>query len=125
MWIIDRYLLRQFLKTFFICFISLTGLYIVIDAFTHLEEFMRAGEKQGGLASVKGWYYAYRVVRFFDVTAGLLTLIAASFTATWIQRHKRVDRLDGRRGLARGAWWFLLSRPPWSSLCWRRLPERH
>lgn len=93
MWIIDRYLLRQFLKTFLICFISLTGLCIVIDAFTHLEDFLRAGEKQRGLAAVMGWYYAYRVLWFFDLMAGLLTLIAAMFTATWIQRHNELTAL--------------------------------
>lgn len=93
MWIIDRYLLRQFLKTFLICFISLTGLFIVIDAFTHLDDFLRAGEKHGSLISVMGWYYAYRAVRFFDLMAGLLTLIAAMFTATWIQRHNEMTAL--------------------------------
>jgi len=40
--ILDRYLLRQFLQNFFVCFFSLTGLYIVMDAFAKLESFMRA-----------------------------------------------------------------------------------
>lgn len=93
MWIIDRYLLRQFLKTFLICFVSLSGLFIVIDAFTHLDDFLRAGEKHGSLVTVMGWYYGYRVVRFFDLMAGLLTLIAAMFTATWIQRHNEMTAL--------------------------------
>ena len=43
MTIIDRYLLRQFLQTFLICYLSLTGLYIVFDAFTNLEDFLRCG----------------------------------------------------------------------------------
>ena len=93
MWIIDRYLLRQFLKTFLICYISLTGLYVVIDAFTHLEDFLHAAEKRGPLASVMGWYYAYRALWFFDRTAALLTLISAMFTATWIQRHNELTAL--------------------------------
>ena len=38
--IIDRYLLRQFLQNFVICFLSLTGVYVVFDAFTNLEAFM-------------------------------------------------------------------------------------
>ena len=42
--IIDRYLLRQFLHTFVICFLSLTGLYIVFDAFTNLEAFMHCAK---------------------------------------------------------------------------------
>ena len=31
--IIDRYMLRQFVQNLVICFLSLTGLYVVIDAF--------------------------------------------------------------------------------------------
>lgn len=93
MWILDRYLLRQFLKTFVICFVSLTGLYIVIDAFSNLEEFMRAAQRHGGLLAVMGPYYAYRSILFFDRTAALLTLIAAMFTATWIQRHNELTAL--------------------------------
>ena len=40
MLILDRYLLRQFLQVFFICFCSMTGLFIVIDGFGSLEEFI-------------------------------------------------------------------------------------
>ena len=39
--IIDRYLLRQFLQNFVICFMSLMGVYVVFDAFTNLEAFMK------------------------------------------------------------------------------------
>jgi len=91
--IIDRYMLRQFLKAFLICLISLTGLYIVIDAFTHLEDFLRCAEKRGGLFSVMSFYYATRSVVFFDRTAALLTLSSAMFTATWIQRHNELTAL--------------------------------
>jgi lipopolysaccharide export system permease protein len=93
MWIIDRYLLRQFLETFFICFLSLTGLYIVFDAFTNLEEFLRAGEKQGALLSLMGAHYAYQALMFFDRTTGFLVLVSAMFTVTWIQRHNEMTAL--------------------------------
>jgi hypothetical protein len=52
--IIDRYLLRQFWHTFVICFCSLTGLYIVIDAFGNLEEFINYAHKHGSLLGVMG-----------------------------------------------------------------------
>ena len=39
--IIDRYLLRQFVQTFLICFLSLVGIVIVFDLFTNLDEFVR------------------------------------------------------------------------------------
>ena len=91
--IIDRYLLRQFLWTFVICYVSLTGLYIVLDAFTNLEEFLRYTHKGGGVLSIMGSHYSYRGIWFFDRFAGLLTLIAAMFTVTWIQRHNEMTAL--------------------------------
>jgi len=91
--IIDRYLLGQFLRTFVICYISLTGLYIVFDAFTNLDEFFRAAEKAGGLAGLLFFHYAYRSVFFFDRTAGLLILVSAMFTVTWLQRHNELTAL--------------------------------
>lgn len=92
--IIDRYMLRQFIQTFAICFISLTGLYIVFDAFTNLEKFIDCAEKnQIGLFSLIAEFYSYRVLFFFDLTAGMLALTAAMFTITWIQRHNEMTAL--------------------------------
>ncbi len=94
MYILDRYLLRQFLQTFVICYLSLTGLYVIFDAFTQLDEFLRWAEKGGaGLFAIMGPYYFYRGVWFFDRTAGLLTLTAAMFTVTWIQRHQELTAI--------------------------------
>ena len=93
MWIIDRYLLRQFLQTFVICYVSLMGIYVVFDASTNLEDFLRVSEKGGGLLSLLGHHYLYRSVLFFDRTAGLLVLVAAMFTVSWIQRHNEMTAL--------------------------------
>jgi lipopolysaccharide export system permease protein len=92
--IIDRYLLRQFVQTFLICFCSLTGLYIVIDAFTNLEEFITHSRDNGGMLAVIGKYYGYRALTFFDTTSHIVTLIAAMFTVTWIQRHNELTALE-------------------------------
>jgi len=91
--IIDRYLLRQFTQTFLICFLSLTGLYIVFDAFTNLEDFLNYAEEAGGLGRLMASYYACRAFFFFDLTAGTITLITAMFTMTWIQRHNELTAL--------------------------------
>ena len=48
--ILDRYLLRQFFQVFTICFLSLMGLYVVIDAFGHLDSFSKHAEAGGNLA---------------------------------------------------------------------------
>jgi len=91
--IIDRYLLRQYLKVFLICFISLTGLYIVIDAFANLEEFLDYGEEEGSLLGVLSRYYGYRAVAFFDRVSGTLALTAALFTVTWMQHNNEMTAL--------------------------------
>ncbi len=91
--IIDRYLLQQFIQVFFICFCSLTGLFIVFDAFANLDEFMQHAGDDGNLLAIMGEYYAYRSVYFFDKTSGLLALISAMFTVTWIRRHNELTAL--------------------------------
>ncbi len=90
--IIDRYLLRQFLHTFFICFLSLTGIYIVFDAFSNLEAFMHCAKGSQLMRLIVG-YYAFQPLLFFDRTCGLLSLMAAMFTVTWIQRHNEMTAL--------------------------------
>jgi lipopolysaccharide export system permease protein len=93
--IIDRYLLRQFVGVFLICFISLTGLYVVIDAFGNLDEFISHTKESGdGLMQVMGQYYGYRSLAFFDRVSGVLALISAMFTVTWIQRHQEMTALS-------------------------------
>lgn len=93
MTIIDRYLLRQFIQTFVICYFSLAGLYVVFDAFTNLEEFLHCAEKGGGLFSLLGSYYGYQAILFFDRTSGLLALVAAMFTVSWLQSHNEMTAL--------------------------------
>ena len=94
MFILNRYLLRQFLQVFAICFLSLTGLYIVIDAFGHLDHFSSHAEKGGGsLFGIMGTYYAYHSLAFFDGTSGILAMISAMFTVAWLQRHQEMTAI--------------------------------
>jgi lipopolysaccharide export system permease protein len=91
--IIDRYMLRQFVQVMIICFLSLIGLYIVIDAFGNLDHFVDYAEDHGSLLGALAGYYSYRAIMFFDRTSGILTLIAVMFTVTWIQRHHEMTAL--------------------------------
>jgi lipopolysaccharide export system permease protein len=91
--IIDRYMARQFVQVFVICFLSLTGLYIVIDAFSHLDHFFDYSDAHGHLLKIIAQYYAYRSLAFFDWMSGILALVAAMFTVTWIQRHNEMTAL--------------------------------
>ena len=57
--IIDRYMLRQFVQVLAICLMSLIGLYIVIDAFSHLDHFVDYAGKHGNLLGMMVTYYAF------------------------------------------------------------------
>lgn len=92
--IVDRYLLWQFVQIFCICYISLTGLFVVIDAFTNIDHFMTfARTQQQSLATVLVEYYSYRAIAIFDQTSGILALVAAMFTVTWIERYNELTAL--------------------------------
>ncbi|MEM6330709.1 MAG: LptF/LptG family permease, partial [Planctomycetota bacterium] len=91
--IVDRYVLRQFVQFYLICFLSLVGLYIVIDAFGRLDHFTSHSKEGGSLLTVMGRYYGYKSLAFFNQTSGVLALIAAMFTVTWSQRHNEMTAL--------------------------------
>lgn len=93
MYIIYRYLLRQFVQIFLICFVSLMGLFVVVDAFQHLDGFGEQAKESGSLAGVLVEYYGYRCFDFFDRTSGMLAMLAAMFTVTWLQRHQEMTAL--------------------------------
>jgi lipopolysaccharide export system permease protein len=93
MYIIDRYVLRQFAQTFIICFLSFTGLYIVFDVFSNLDQFVRCGRKTGAVLPFIVHYYQHRWLLVFDLTSGTLAMISAMFTLAWIQRHNEMTAL--------------------------------
>ncbi|MEM9656751.1 MAG: LptF/LptG family permease [Planctomycetota bacterium] len=93
MHILSRYVLRQFLQIFCICFLSLTGLYVVIDAFGHLDHFSSHAERDSNILAVVAQYYAYRSLSFFDRTSGILAMIAAMFTVAWLHRHQELTAM--------------------------------
>lgn len=91
--IIDRYMLRQFVQVLAICLTSIIGLYIVIDAFGHLDHFLDYAAKHGNLLGTMVSYYGYFAIKLFDRMSSVLTLIAVMFTITWIQRHHEMTAL--------------------------------
>ena len=76
----------------------MTGLFIVIDAFGNLEEFIAHGENQeGGLIRVLAEYYGARTLTFFDRTSALLALVAAMFVVSWLQKTNEFTALMAAR----------------------------
>ena len=71
-------------------FVSLVGLYVVIDAFTNLDEFSEVADSTTELMANMGQYYLIRVSYFFDRLCGVITMMAAIFTVTWMQRNNEL-----------------------------------
>lgn len=94
-WVVDRYALGLFFKLVLVCFISLAGLYIVIDCFSNFQEFNSYGRRvEGGILKVLAAYYGARLFWFFDLTAGVMAMIAGIFTVTWMQRVNEMTALS-------------------------------
>ncbi len=101
MQLIDRYLLKNFLQALAIFFATFCGLFVVIDAFGNLEEFISEGERQGGLLPVLAQYYGVRSLVIFDRTSGVLMLVAVMFTLTSLERHNELTALMAA-GISKG-----------------------
>ena len=94
MTILDRYLLRQYAQVLLICFCSLVGLYAVIDALGHLDQFSSHAEETGSsVLGTIGRFYAFQSLGFFDRTSGILAMMAAMFTMAWLKRHNELTAL--------------------------------
>ena len=87
--ILDRERYWAFIKAYFICFTALVGLYVVIDAFSNLDEFSEIA-KPPQLFYNMGRYYLIKTTLFYDQICGVITMMAAIFTVTWMQRNNEL-----------------------------------
>lgn len=92
--VMDRYIVVMFFKIFAICFICLTGLFVIVDAFSNLEEFVELGQSASGLYLVLYSYYVPRALEIFDRTSALLALTAAIGTFVWMQRFNELAAVE-------------------------------
>jgi lipopolysaccharide export system permease protein len=88
--LIDRMLIRAYLKAYIVCLVSLLGLYIVVDLFTNLDEF--TGKHRGLMPILHhiGFYYGHQVALIFDRLCEAIVLLAAMFTIAWMQRNNEL-----------------------------------
>ena len=88
--ILDRQRYWAFLKAYAVSFASLVGLYVVIDAFSNLDEFLKVTTGTGELFRRMGYYYLIRLSFFYDRLCGVITMLAAIFTVTWMQKNNEL-----------------------------------
>lgn len=85
---IDWLMICGYFKSYFICLVSLLTLYIVVDLFTNLDDFVSA--HKSGLHAVVvriASYYGFRIPQFFDRLCEAIVLLAAMFTVAMMQRN--------------------------------------
>ena len=85
--ILDRERYWSFFKAYVICYVSLVGLFIVIDAFSNMDEFTKRADGVAETLQVMGRYYLIHQSLFFDYLCGVIGMMAAIFTVTWMQRN--------------------------------------
>jgi lipopolysaccharide export system permease protein len=88
--LLDRLLVRNFLKAYLVCLVSLLGLYIVVDLFTNLEDFSERHHGLGPVLQHIGAYYGYKVSQIFDRLCEAILLMAAAFTVALLQRNNEL-----------------------------------
>ncbi|MCA9179531.1 MAG: LptF/LptG family permease [Planctomycetales bacterium] len=93
MTLIDRYVLRLFVKVLLVCFFSIAGLFIVVDAFSNVDEFVACAKQSGGAGAVLWNFYSARMLSLFNFSSGLLVLVAGMFTITWLHRTNEFTAL--------------------------------
>lgn len=88
--ILDRQRYWAFFKAYTICFVSFIGLYVVIDAFSNFDEFLNITRDSSRLFQIIGRYYLIRSIAMYDRLCGVITMMAAVFTVTWMQRDNEL-----------------------------------
>lgn len=87
---LDRMVLVSYFRSYSIVWVSLIGLFVVIDLFTHLDAFM---SRPGSFPSIAAYivkYYLYHIPQVFDLMAEPIALLAATFTVSWMQRNNEM-----------------------------------
>ena len=91
--LLDRYLLRHFVLAYVVCFVCLLALYIVVDAFARVDDFLESAEGGGRLAWLMGRYYARRIPWLFQRLDTVLLLLATVFTMAWLEARNELVAL--------------------------------
>jgi lipopolysaccharide export system permease protein len=101
---IDRYILRAFTYSYVVSVVIMISLYIVLDLFANIDEFTQGDKKTAQIIAEIGSYYFYHSFMYFAQVAGVITLVAASFTLARMQRtNELIAMLAGGVSLYRVA----------------------
>ena len=90
MTILDRMYFRRFLANYLIVLVCLMSLFIIVDLFTNLNDFTSQKGSFAAVAKHIVGYYSVQVTLIFDKLSEAITVIAAAFTVSWMQRSNEL-----------------------------------
>lgn len=83
----DRYLLRRFLHTFVILFVTLYGLYVVIDGFTNVDSFQEGTDDLVVMLRRMASYYAYQSSMMVDLLGPTVAVASVMVVAALLVKN--------------------------------------
>ena len=107
MTILDRYIIRSFIRNYLLSFLVLVGMYVALDMIFNFDELTRGATsaeaaKEGGdvpllqvlqLAGRVIGFYAYQVFAFFVQLSGIIPVVAAAFTLMRMTRFNELTAM--------------------------------
>src|SRR5277367_6228503 len=99
--ILDRYVLKTFLKNYLISLMVLIGMYIVLDMVFNFGDLVdvRGANEQAGMQTVLGTirdivdYYFYQCFVIFEHMSGIIPVVAAAFTLLRLSRFNELTAI--------------------------------
>ena len=88
--IFDRYLLRRYLSTFLILFVSTYGLYVVIDGFSNVDDFQVRADTTGEMLQAMAKHYSYQSTAFFNMMAPILAIISVLVVVAMLYKQTEI-----------------------------------
>jgi lipopolysaccharide export system permease protein len=90
---IDRYVLILYIRVFLICFLTLSGILVVVQVFTNLDELIAFGETRGGFFIGLFEYFSPYLLSIYDRMCGLIAMLATMFVVAWLVRTHEMTAL--------------------------------
>ncbi len=94
MLIIDRYIMRLFLKVLLVAGMGMVGLYLIIDVVGKLDDLTAQGASQGNVRSILMEFYGARILMLFDSISAPLALIAGVATLVWMRQRNELTAIQ-------------------------------
>lgn len=84
--LLDRHLVKSFISIFLYCFVVMVILFVVIDAFNNLDEFMRYSAKISVILS----YYAFLLPSLIVQIVPISVLVSTLFSLGGLTKHNEI-----------------------------------